>query len=170
MLRLFFDSTGRIGRRAFVLGMAGLYAVGLAVPAAIAVAMKFDPPMDDGGAVKILLAIPIVALLQFVVLPYANVCLHLKRLRDAGRGPISLIAIAVFSLLAIVLCGVIGAMQVFGASRLSGAPMPTALAGIMIVAGVMIVAVWPFYGVWVALGRPEGEPAEDFRDLPRRLV
>ena len=152
-LRLFFDPTGRIGRRAFVLSMTGLYALWLLVPL-VPSALVSDLLVAN---FRLGTQFPPLGLLQTLLPPYVCLCLHLKRLRDAGRGPGSLIGMIVFSFATILVAVAFGSW--FLHDQLPVKNLNYAAIWIFVI-GAGIIA-WPIYGVWVALGESKSPPLRD---------
>lgn len=165
-LRLFFDPTGRIGRRAFVLCQLGLYLVWIFAPSLLALPAEFGRRgVEQADLDYLKLAAPMLLLLQ-LVFPYVNICLHLKRLRDAGRGPGSLIAISVCSVAAIPVALMIGNWTLRGQSSVENLNFPIVWFISIALALVAMLVSWFVYGVWVALGTPRAARRRD----PDRLA
>ena len=117
-LKLFFDPTGRIGRGPFWAGLGLLSAVLIFALMTILVPAVWFPILDEAALVVTpvigtsflassiveavidkhapLQLIPLVLLACARLYPLA--CLCLKRLRDTGRGPVSLIVVCAISL------------------------------------------------------------------------
>ena len=160
-LKLFFDPTGRIGRRAFVLCQLGLYLVWIFAPSLLALPAEFSHrgvEQADLGYIK--MAAPMLLLLQ-LAFPYVNICLHLKRLRDAGRGPGSLIATSVFSVAAVPVALMIGNWTLRGQSSVENLNFPIVWFISIALALVVVLVSWVVYAVWVALGTPRAAPRQD---------
>ena len=161
-LRLPFDPSGRIGRRAYGLAMLGVYAVwwgtpfALVLPAVIARNSQLGPPDS---------LLPLLFLLQFVVLPYVGVCLHLKRLRDAGRGPWSLVVMVALTLTAFPAAIAFGLWSLRGQSSVENLNYPIVIGILLILTAIVIVLAWPAYAFWVGLGASRIRPAQDNRQL-----
>jgi uncharacterized membrane protein YhaH (DUF805 family) len=116
-LRLLFDPTGRIDRRAFVIGLLGM--LGLSIATAVLVkgapklALALMPIVGD-LAVTALFHGPVQGLdtstmvgfgLILTVRAYILACLCIKRLRDQGRTPDWLVVMVVVTLMAHVAAG-----------------------------------------------------------------
>ena len=116
-LRLMFDPTGRIDRRAFVLGLLGMLGVSIAT----AVLVNGSPklvlaliPIVGELAVTALFHGPVEGLdaptmigfgLILAIRAYVLACLCIKRLRDQGRTPTWLVAMVALTLMGHVAAG-----------------------------------------------------------------
>jgi uncharacterized membrane protein YhaH (DUF805 family) len=138
-----------MGRGAFVASQVGLYVGLFLVPVVLALLME-----HTGGRGELGLG-SAAGVAQSLLCPlafYMNLCLHLKRLRDAGRGPGSLVAMIVFSIAATVAALVLGAWLFFSASGLN-----YSIPGVLVISlANLLVVTWLGYGLWVALGEPRG--------------
>ncbi|WP_426044133.1 hypothetical protein [Caulobacter sp. DWR3-1-2] len=150
-LRVVLDPRGRAGRRAFVLGELALHATLFFAPTML----SFSTALVRRGGVPLLL----------LLVSYVIICLYLKRLRDAGRGPGSLIAMIGFSVATISTALVLGNRLFLDQPLVESLAFPAIwMLAISLAAGVLAV-FWLGYGIWVALGEPIASPAPPGQQL-----
>jgi uncharacterized membrane protein YhaH (DUF805 family) len=155
LVSLLFDPRGAIGRRAFALAMLGLYGVWwggpfvLVMPAVIARDSRLGPPDS---------LVQLLALLQMTVLPYISLCLHLKRLQDAGRDVWSLVVMLVATLAAIPVAIAAALWRLQGQSSAENLNYPLYMIGFVLLAAAIVLLAWPLYGVWVGAARSKARP------------
>ncbi|MGR4865198.1 DUF805 domain-containing protein [Caulobacter sp. LARHSG274] len=150
-LKLLLSPAGRIGRRAFAWSALGLYGL---LPAVAVTNVLLGA--TGGGLVSLALSC---ALLGLVVLaPYVGLCLHLKRLRDAGRGPGSLMSLTLLTLVGTPLALALPSLRLaYGHD--AGPEGGDAMMFAAMALGAWALLAWPFYSLWVGLARPKTEEA-----------
>lgn len=144
-LKLLLSPAGRIGRRAFAWSALGLYGL---LPAVAALNLLLSAAGD--GPISITLSCVLLGLV--VLAPYVGLCLHLKRLRDAGRGPWSLVSLSLLTLVGTPLALMLPSLRLaYGYN--SGPGGGDAMMFAALALGAVALLAWPFYSLWVGLAR-----------------
>ncbi|MFT4250887.1 MAG: hypothetical protein QM608_00165 [Caulobacter sp.] len=172
---IFLWPAGRIGRRTFALAAPAVYAAWWLSPfVMVALILWLEGP--EGAADT-----PPWATLSFypalLALAYVSLCVHRKRLADAGRGAWSFWLLSVASIAALMLLPTLlmttiplGADQSLPLDEYGRLPpQPFLVAGAPLLA---VLIAWPLYSLWAGLARPRPAPeapplAQDQND-PRR--
>ncbi|MFT4250888.1 MAG: DUF805 domain-containing protein [Caulobacter sp.] len=157
-----FSPRGRIDRRTFGLAILAVYVLWYLVPAVLATIGAFS---GDIGTSLLLNSLHTPTLL---VLTYVSLCLHLKRLADAGRRGVSF-AVMCAATIALPILATVAALSMAGdalqgQSSMNNLNYPL-VGGMMLFLWLgptlLLIAVgWPIYSLWTGLAPSRPAPRE----------
>ncbi|TCS12109.1 uncharacterized membrane protein YhaH (DUF805 family) [Caulobacter sp. BK020] len=143
-------SPAGIGRRAFGWSALALYGLPLALAATNLLLLK------TLGENLVTATLGTILFGAVVLVPYVGLCLHLKRLRDAGRPPWSLISLSLLTLLGTPLALLLPSLRLMFQNGPGVEGSDTMMFAAMALGAAAILA-WPFYSLWVGLAGPRAD-------------
>lgn len=148
-LKLLLSPTGRIGRRAFGWSALALYGLPLMLAATNWLLLGVR------GENLVTMTLGTILFGVVVLAPYVGLCLHLKRLRDAGRRSWSLASLSLLTLVGTPLALMLPSLRLMFQDG-SGAKGADGVMFAIMALGAATILVWPLYSLWVGLAPPEG--------------